>query len=280
MQGNAKIKDVIRMHSSKVEVFQWAFTSAIASLVYSEFIRNMRQKSIPVRHVDIPSIRYVQEMLSANGQMMRYLSDHFIDDMMSEVFYTKYMMAPELELFQMDLLDSWRTIFDLYIIPNVSKYLPDTIAKKFNLYDEKQQLFRENREIPLFNGKPIASDRYQYLVHQTWLQLLVLLPSIQKEIITPESNEHLHLTPSRIITIGNPNAICPIHLDCPSMVLSDSMALLTYVTNTAVTFVGDGEIAATVGEELVEYSLTTSPFNQTSITVLGDIIDLKEEKGT
>lgn len=283
MQGNEQIKAAIREHRSKIEVFQWAVTSAVASLVYSEYISKMRQKTVPVRHVQVPAIKYVEELLAPNGKMMEYISDHLLDDIMNDELFQKYADAPELELFKEEYLDAWKSIFDLYVIQNISRHVPSTVAKKFGLDDDKQQLFRQSSEIDLFSRKPLASDRYSYLVHETVLQLLILLPSIEKTIITPENNQELDMSKSRILTIGNPNAICPIHLDCEIMVMSDTLKLIEYVTNSrsTSTYNPDSDIAAMVDDEIMEYRICTSPFNQTSITRLGKIIDLKgEEKGT
>lgn len=280
MNANERTKEIIRAHKSKVEIFQWAVTSSVASLIYSEYIRNMRQKAIPVRHVEVPMIRHVEDMIAPDNSMMLYLSDHLIDDLLKDELMQKYVEAPELILFNDDCLDGWKTIFDLYVIPNISKTIPATITKKFGLDDEKQQLFRQSRELSLFNHKPIAGDRYQYLVHQTALQLLMLIPSVEKITTTPENNTELFITETSILTISHPNAICPIHLDANTMDFEKSMELIEYVTSTSAYYIGGGDIVAEVDGEVAQYRVRTGPFNQTKSTKLGKILYLtKTEEG-
>jgi hypothetical protein len=176
MQIHQIMKDAITQHKKKIELTQWAIISGVSSLVYSEYIRRIKQKNTPVRTILVPDIKNVKWFLDPdNGGFVKMLSDHMIDRMVKNEMFMKYSNAPELVLFTEDKLEIMKTIFDMYIIPNVVKSIPETISLKFGLNNPNQQLIRQDRDIDLFDGRFISTEQFDFIIDQTVLQLLLLL---------------------------------------------------------------------------------------------------------
>lgn len=269
MKLHEMIKETLNNHKSKIELIQWAIISGVSSLLYSEYIANIKQKQIPVRKILLPSIKTLNELLSENSQFIELLSDKLIDNIYNNELFKKYNDAPELVLFNEENIEILKTIFDLYIIPNIRRRIPEAIEKKFDLKNPQQQLFVESREIDLFNRKPINEDQINFIIEETVLQLLILLPTMKKDIELPETNNGILFAEDDIITIGNENAICPIHFNENIFKIESIMKLLSFVTNTTVTendwnlhpYVKNGNIS-----EPINYIINTGLFNQVSIT--------------
>src|SRR5699024_6218039 len=104
---NEKIKRVISEHKNEVEIFQWSVINSIASLVYSEYISNMKQKTIPTKVILVPKVKLVSDLLSPSGELMNTLSNDLIDMMISNHFFIKYDFKniKELILFTEDYID-------------------------------------------------------------------------------------------------------------------------------------------------------------------------------
>ncbi|MCM1218421.1 MAG: hypothetical protein NC548_28370 [Lachnospiraceae bacterium] len=267
------VKKTIKEHKQKIELTQWAITSGIASLVYSEYLKNMKQKQTPVKRIFLPPIKSVSRLLDRDGTFMDFLSEHLINQMVDSPLYRKYSNAPELELFKIEKIEVLKTIFDLYMVPNISSRLPETIMKKFRLDDPNQQLMVESNDLLLFEDKaPIDDPTFEYLVEECLLQLLTMIPTMKKDIEIPESNLKLYLSGSEILTIGNDNAICPIHINKNIIERCDHVCdLLKFVTGTEIRKMEYNENARAKAhengdDEIVDYEITTSPFNQVIIT--------------
>ena len=71
----------------------------------------------------------------------------------------------------------------------------------------------ETWEIDLFNREPINDEQIDFIIEETVLQLLMLLPTMKKEIEIPEENINIKMSKDEILTIANENAICPIHFN-------------------------------------------------------------------
>lgn len=267
------IKEALTDHKQKIELTQWAIISAVSSLVYSEYIKNITQKQVPVSMVLVPSIKTVNELLEENGSFMKMISDNLIGEMINHPLFREYSSAPELVMFRINNIEIMKTILDLYIIPNISKRIPETIALKFQLNDENQQLFRENREADLFKRQPISDDQFRYVVEETVLQLLCLLPTMKKNIELPESNLDILMTDKDILTINHDNAICPIHFSKNVIENKSVIDLLKFVTSTTISEVdwGSQQNPMFKKDEPVTYSVNTNTFNQTIVTELCSI---------
>jgi len=280
MQLHQIVKNAITEHKQKIELTQWAIISGISSLFYSEFIRRFKHKEVPVKMVMVPAIKNVANYLKQDSDFMQTLSSNLITDMQYHYLMQEYDSAPELVMFKEENIEVMKTIFDLYIMPNISRRIPETFALKFGLNNENQQIFRETWELHLFDEKPINTDQYNYIVHQIVLQLLMLLPTMKKEVEIPEDHVDISMTSSEILTIANENAICPIHFS-PAVIGNDSVIeLLSFVTNTNIK---DMRIKNILKDdnlkrgEKIDYLVTTGAFNQVMLTRLIGI-EYNEEK--
>ncbi len=262
MQIHQLVKTALTDHKQKIELTQWAIISGISSLFYSEYISKIKHKEVPVRSISVPAIKNVSNYLRADSKFMKDLSDKLIDEIANHYLIKKYSNAPELVMFNENNIEIMKTIYDLYIAPNITRRIPETIAKKFGLNDQDNpsQLFKENWEIELFNNKPINEDQFEFIVDQTVLQLLMLIPTMKKEVEIPEERLNIWVSNDKILTIANENAICPIHFT-PAIVNNDSVIdLLTFVTNTSfIEKFNDSNSA-------LDYIVTTGLFNQVSMT--------------
>lgn len=273
MAINEIVKDALKTHKSKIEVTQWAIIDGVASLIYSEYIYNMKNKVTPGRTIlMVPKISAVQELLSEENQLITWISDNLIDKMLNDILFKQFIESPELEMFKENNVEIMKTILDLYIIPNISRCIPNTIAKKFAIGDPKNQDIRESNEIDLFSRKPIPDDYLNYLSHEIVLNLLTLLPTIKKNIEVPESNSSIQMSATEILTIKNVNAICPVLID--NVIFHNTiMNLLSFVTNTTIKALDDSENIGFKQNKLsIDYIVSTGAFNSVSLTHL-----IKEE---
>lgn len=278
------VKDAIKNHKQKIELTQWAIMSSISSLVYSEYLRRIVQKQVPVRILMVPSIKYVHELLNPDNQFMQLLSEKLIDGISKNNTFMKYADAPELVMFREDNIEIMKTIFDLYIIPNISRRIPETISKKFGLDDEKQQTFQENREADLFDRKPLNNDQLNYIIEETVLQLLSLLPTIKKDVEIPENNMSIQVGESDIISIDHENAICAILLNDNVITNESVIDLIKFVTSTNIESMivdvngNKREIAAVKKNgDIVKYLINTNVFNRVALIKLHEIDNGKNE---
>ena len=268
MQIHQIIKDTLTEHKQKIELTQWAIMSGISSLVYSEYIRRFKHKETPVRSVMVPPIKCVQDCLNMDSEFMKFVSDHLIEDIKDHVLIKKYIDAPELVMFREENSEVMKTIFDLYIIPNISRRIPETISKKFGLDQENQQIFRESFEIDIFDHGHIPIEQYKFIVEEIVLQLLLLLPTMKKEIEVPEDRMNIQMSRNEILTIANENAICPIHFNRDIIQNKTVIDLLSFITNTTFNDITDGDIAPQKRNEIVQFLITTGAFNQIILTRL------------
>lgn len=281
MQIHQTIKEVIKNHKNKIELIQWAITSGISSLVYSEYLMNIKRKTLPSNILLVPSIRSVSELLNPENQFMELLSDKLIDRIVENETFKKYSDAPELVLFNNENIEIMKTIFDLYIINNISRRLPETISKKFGLdkTDDQLRFAVESNELDLFNRQPITSRQLDFIVEETVLHLLTLIPTMKKSIELPESNFNIHMTDNEIITIGNDKAICPILLNKEILNNEEVIKMILFVTNTTVIDASLKSLFKTIGEskEQVTVIVNTGIFNQVSLTSF-EGIQIEENK--
>ena len=57
MGWNKNVEEFIKSNKFGVERLQWAVMNSVASLVYTEYIRNIKKKEYPREHTMIPSIK-------------------------------------------------------------------------------------------------------------------------------------------------------------------------------------------------------------------------------
>lgn len=287
------IKNMMKEHKNKIELFQWAVMNSFSVLFYSYFISQFKQKQIPTRKIYIPTIRSFKLYIKTDGSFMEKVSKNFIDVFLNKLStYNdgKYFNCPELIIFNNENIEYFKTIFDLYIIPNISKYLPEAFINKFDLNNEKQQVFIESDDINfdieryIYSFMNSSSDNKTefessknimigYLAHETILQLLVLLPTIQKDIILPEQNDKIYVTNNDIVTICNDKALAPILFNKEiNRIYPEITKLLEFVSSTNIEDIAEQENGACNDKhELYANLYNTFPFNEVSITSLKEI---------
>lgn len=267
-----KIKEGIRDHRNEIELTQIGITSAIASLVYSEYIRNFKQVTNPTRKIFVSEINNVIELLSPESEFTMMLSDTMIDSMAKTKLIQEYINVPELVMFKEENIDILKSIFELYIMPNVGRSIPNAIVRKFGLSDESNQLFYQTGDIDLFNRVPPGKDYIQFIVEQAVLQILLLAPEVKKKVDNVESNNNIKfpLSEHAIISIGSDRAISVIHVNETILGNAPIMDLLEFVTSTKFTPISpadtEGEKMAYLGVDY--YKIVTSPYNQAILTFL------------
>ena len=251
-----EIMKTVSPHVKKLEVIQWAIVNGVISLMYSEFIRRMRSKTSPVPIILIPEIQTIHNLLKRDGPMVTLLSKSLIYDMATHPLTQRFINCPELVLFTEEYIDLLNLLLDHYIVPNLCKWIPESISNKFNLQDKNQQTFWESNEIDLFDGKYLSVHHYEYIAEQCVLQLLCILPSIQKDIYVPEENLHFVMRSNEILCINHDNAICPIYFTPNVFSNEDVSETLLFVTSTEI--IEDEDV----------YSVKTNPFNKVSLIIL------------
>lgn len=268
MKMHELMKEAMNTHKAKIEIFQWAVMAGVSSLIYSEYIKNIKQKQVPTRLILVPKIQYVCELLKTDSHFRNLLSESLIDKMIEDDLMKKYIDIPELVLFKDENIEILKTILDLYILPNVEKNIPNTISRKFGLNNPDNQLIKESNEIDLFKRIPITDKQFEYIVHEIVLQFLILLPSIKKHDEFPEDNTCIYLCEDEIITINHENALCPIHIDKEIISNKEVMNLLSFVTNTRIDEQDYQVSYMFKNNKMVFWEIISNTFNRIMITEL------------
>lgn len=271
MQIDRIVKDAIIKHKRKIELTQWAIIQGVSSLVYPAYIKQMTQKQVPVKMVLVPSIKGIIRFFDSG--FLDILSVHLIDDIVNHPLFQKYSHAQEFAMFTPENIEIMKTIFDLYISPNVRRRIPETIDKKFGLSDETQQLFRENRDADIFVGNNITalSDEYKFVVEQIILQLLALIPTMKKNVDFPERNTEIFMTNEEVLLINNTNAICPIYFNQSVIENTSVIDTLNFVTSTTIAAVDKDENIAVKEDDIIRYMINTSAFNEVALITFNGI---------
>lgn len=264
MSIQENVMNALKNNKKDIEVIQWGIMNSVASLIYSEYISDIRKQQYPTMRIFIPEIRYVSELVSENSELMNHLRGHLVMDMRTWIQIYHYIDAPELMLFDDNHLEIMESILDAYILPNISKRLPETIAIKFGLNEtgDHDPRIQEDSSIDLFGRKPFTTDQYDYITEEAMLQVLTLIPSMNKEITFVENNKEFILPYNfngYILTVNNAQAICPIQYSRAVIYNHDVIDMLNFVTSTNIKDTEDG------GKHI---RVTTGFSNQCCITKL------------
>jgi hypothetical protein len=220
-------KSLIGLYKKDVELFQCSIISAVSTLIYSEYIRNIRDKTKPVRLILVPEIHAIEEILNEESQLMKSICSNLINHIINHRLYS-YIDKSELIIFKHP--DVLHTILEKYIAPTISQVISNTIRIKFGIGDSDQQLIFESNEIDLFNRTVITERLLEYVFDETVLYLIVDEPSIPK-YITPIYNGTLTFI-DEIIKINHRNAITPIYINIDIINNESVKELLSFVTST------------------------------------------------
>ena len=69
-----EIQKILESNKHGWEILQWSVMNALGSLVYTEFISNMKKMDKPIPHVKIPTIKTVREIVSHNSPLIKEFS--------------------------------------------------------------------------------------------------------------------------------------------------------------------------------------------------------------
>ena len=227
------VKSTISEYKQEVQDLQWAVMNAFASILYSEYIANIKQKTTPVQKVLVPEISLIRNLLDEDSELMKTVSEYLVDDLLL------CLGEKHFPLLHSDRIECTKCVVDGYILPNVQRYIPETIEKKFGLNDPNQQVIQQDRDLELFaeSSKNIyhfyTEILYSFIRDQTVLQLLTLSDSVKKEIVVPERNSDIDITKNEILVIDNDQAICPICVDYDTYIIYwTRFKTLKFVTST------------------------------------------------
>lgn len=248
MKISYKMRSYMIEYRDNIEIFQWVVMAAIASLIYSEYIKCINSNFNPIH---VPSIRSVSSILSTNGKLLSKLKDTFVDD----IVRNELVKECNLDILNAENIDLFKEVFDEYILGNVSSHIPKTISKKFNL-DSEQKCVIEDSHIDLFKG--IQLDDHQmidYLVEETALGIVSLSGNIVKNRSEfSGTKESITFSSDEFISITNEHAIAPIHINEKILSYDKICEILLGVSLTTITVEND------------YYSLTTHENNNIIVT--------------
>lgn len=257
MNFDVLIQHIMEEHKTEIEALQLSMISGVASVVYAEYIRNFRRQSNSADHIWVPSINNLRHYIGAHGTLTTGLTYTYLNDILSNPLMNKYCKDVRYSNMTNEVKESLNVIFNLYIIPNMTRSIVNSIIKKFSLNDDNPngfQIFKENSDINMFNSQPISDDLYQAIVSETVIQLLLLMKSINKQVCIPATSTDNVIKGDQIFSVANVNGITPIHINMDLIQNKSAIELFTFTTNTQITICEDSAI------------INTSPFNQISIT--------------
>lgn len=261
MQFHEQVRDAINNHKAKIELMQWAIISGIGSLIYCEYLKNMKHNIVPVEKVFIAEIKQLRDLLAEGSPFCQTLQTKFIDLMLNNPKMKEYIDAPELILFK-EKPEVVKTIFDIYILKNISDKLPSTFQLKFGIGNPKNQMIYERNDIDIFNRQIPPSEYIQFMADQSVLHLLTSLPTISKDYTHIEENARFKFEAlsNEILVIKNENELTPIYLDDQIIDNHSVMKLIEFITSLSV-------------RDRNRSVWKTNPFNKIAIIRLGEIAE-------
>lgn len=255
MEKDNHTDDVFGKHHHNIEIIMGAIASGFTSLIYTEYVKQMKPKIKPTKIVFVPPIRAVEELVNPKSELMTWVSENLIDLMLQDELFQKYKDAPELGIFDDDCIDVLKQAVTMYTQTRFMITVPQVFHIKFNLGDPTNLMIRESNEIDLFKRQPFTPDHYRYFVHETVLQMLVRALSIEREIDWLK-DDHLINVPMRddsVVTTMSNEAICPVIFDKEIIENKAVFDLLSFVTCVYFTKEND------------QYLVSSAPFLQTAI---------------
>lgn len=271
------MKNTLTQHKNKIQLIQWSMISGISSLLYPGYLLAMKSKLKPKKLILVPKISTVLSLLDPDGHLMQTLSNTYIDRIKDHPLIRQFKDAPELVLFNDENIEIMKTIYDLYITPNITRRIPETIAKKFALDDPSQNTFIEDKSIDYFGGRDLNDDEIKFIIDETVLQLLILMPSIKKHIEYPEQKKQMFMTDDELLIITNSNGICPIIFSNDIYKNKCIMDTLSFVTNTNISDIEWQTNSLFKNDTVVVREASTDIFNEASLVTLQGIQDITEE---
>ena len=268
------IDNFIKNNKSQIEIFQNSVIQSLASLIYSEYIKNIKQQRVPIQITWVPQINFVRELIDNKSDLVKTISNSLIDLLTKKDLFKKYQ-SENLDVFNLftdeeNKMELMSYVLNLYIMPNAYYCIPNTICKKFDLLntDNKTNNFRESVDLDLFNRAPITDKQFDYIVEEILLNIILSIPSVKKKKQFPADNTEIFLVDDEILTIDHENAICPIHINENIIKNNEVFPLLSFVTNTNISDHNYQVSSMFKNEKMVMYDIKSNPFNKITITEL------------
>lgn len=195
-------------HKDPIGIFQMSLISSVATLIYSEYISRMKQKQLPTRKILVPNMKEVRDYTDLVTPFMEKLADTIISTLKEEPLFDK--IKDSYKILDEDMFDS---VLRLYILPNVSRVIPNTISKKFGLEDDSIQMIKVDRDIRIFYpDKILIDDMIKVVSNQLIGNLILANNGIRLKIHPVESNisSTFKFDKNSIIGITNSNSISPL----------------------------------------------------------------------
>lgn len=268
-----QVRDTMRDRSEDLERIKLSIMSSIGTLIYSEFLRNFKQSTSSVGvTVEVPRIEEIRNILKPDGEFATLLTEKLIDDVahkLTTMLAHDYDKLPGALMFREENRDILKTIFTLHMMPEICRQIPALITQKFSLGRNKVYVESYSGKPLMFDGNFKAESYLDFLSLESYLQFLLLLPGVRKEV-TPYLNNHNNQDilfpagddPTLILSVSNQNAISIVHFHRDVIADNNVFPLLSFVTST--TFKEDRmEIC---GTESVRYFVDSSPYNRVIIT--------------
>lgn len=239
MGWNKNVEEFIKSNKFGVERLQWAVMNSVASLVYTEYIRNIRKKEYPREHTLIPSIKTVGSFLNMNGEIIKLLSDSLIKDLIEHnlVQMFDHNKVPDLKILDIDNIDITQTLLKGYILPNICRRIPETISIKFQIGNpEVKGIMDESPEIDIFKSG-IHDFHYEYILEETALQLLAYIIHPHVTVVDNIDNTAvIDVFNNQVLIISHPSEICEIHLSHDILSNGDIMKSIGSVIGVEVKY--------------------------------------------
>jgi hypothetical protein len=246
-------RSFIEIYKKDVELFQCSIISAVSTLIYSEYIRNIIDRPLPVRAIFVPKIYAVEEILHKDSPLMKMISDQLIKYIINHKLFS-YIDKSSLVLFKDKYLNELTVILNKYIIPNISPAIARTIRMKFGIGDPDQQLIIESNGIDLFEREVISPSRLEYIFDETLIHILMNEKTVLKNI-KPITSERFTIR-DEIVGIRHENAISPIYVNSDIINNKSVIDLISFVTSTD--FISDDSL----------YRINTSVNNEVTLILL------------
>ena len=226
-----KLTEIIQKYRDDFMDLRFSLVSGVASLIYCDFISRMYSVEQPVMHINTPTLHNVSILCYPNSPLIHMIQSVFINRINTDVTYQTYKNTiGGIDIFESKKLSGIRNRWmDRIIIPEMGM-IPTAIEARF--YNRKNQLFREDRELELFDGHGPTSAQISFIINQVVCNFICArCDTINEEHqIRPEIGVGCSISPERIITIIDDMGICPINISMETLSNEECLPLIEFVT--------------------------------------------------
>ncbi len=117
-----------RLYSKdRLEWFGSAVISGFATLIFPEYLKNMKEKQVPVHVIRIPEIQAVAELLDSDHQFMKWISENLVRKIsersciQERISFEELCKNRNLAYFKESNLEYTNGILNTVVIPNLQQ---------------------------------------------------------------------------------------------------------------------------------------------------------------